>query len=127
MVLASLGATICRLEIIGKLVKNAACSPNDDKYKSVKTSNPKIHSLIIDTPGALDAMKELGWAQEEETLRCEKPLTMAHVRPTGCAHAHVKLQQLVQNHAPRRNAAAKACESTRLVTLQSTRCACSVK
>lgn len=63
-------------------MKNAACSPSEDKYKSVKTSNPKINSLIMDTPGALDAMKELGWTEQEESLRCGKQLTMAHVRTT---------------------------------------------
>jgi hypothetical protein len=54
--------------------------PTEDKYKSVKTCNPRINSLIIDTPGALAVMETLGWVHEDEKLICKQPQTMSQVR-----------------------------------------------
>lgn len=61
--------------------------PNDDKYKSVKTSNAKVGALILSTPGALEAMEAIGWQHEEEQLRCAKPMTMSQVS-SQATHCH---------------------------------------
>ena len=66
--------------MIGKLVYNAACMPTEAKYKSVKASNAKISSAILQTPGALPAMKALGWELEDEMLVCKRAQSMAQVR-----------------------------------------------
>jgi hypothetical protein len=64
---------------MGKLVYNVACMPTEEKYKSVKASNARISSLIIDTPGALAVMETLGWVHEDEKLICGAPQTMSQV------------------------------------------------
>lgn len=33
--------------------------------RSIKLTNPKIQSLVVEVPGALDALKALGWAHDE--------------------------------------------------------------
>jgi hypothetical protein len=68
-----------RLEVIGKLVYNASCMPNEEKYKRVRTKNAKINALVIETPGVLEAMRVIGWQQEEEALTCTKPMAMSQV------------------------------------------------
>jgi hypothetical protein len=87
--------TACRLDVIGKLVYNAACNPTDDNYKAVKTSNARISSLVMQEPGALDAMKAMGWQETEETLRCTKVPNMAQVRPHA-AYARLRFFFLFQ-------------------------------
>ena len=73
------------LEVIGKLVYNIACSPKEPKYRSVKLTNAKIKALIVDTPGAYDAMLCLGWEASTDSsgdsiLTIDKTITMAQVR-----------------------------------------------
>ncbi len=35
------------LEILGKLIYNAAVSPKEEKYRKIKMSNPKIDATIV--------------------------------------------------------------------------------
>jgi PUB domain len=72
-------ALLRNLTVIGQLVYIAACNPNEEKYKSVKTTNAKVNALIVNSPGALEAMQSMGWQHEEEVLRCPKAPTMAQV------------------------------------------------
>ena len=54
------------LEIVSKLLRNAAVEPNEEKYRRIRLSNPKIKSLIVDEKGALQALQALGWANDSE-------------------------------------------------------------
>jgi hypothetical protein len=54
------------LEVIGKLLYNCAVAPKDEKFRKIKLSNKKITENVVNTNGALDAMKELGWVVSEE-------------------------------------------------------------
>lgn len=49
------------LELISKLLYNAAVSPREDKFRRVKLSNKRIAETVVATTGALDAMTALGW------------------------------------------------------------------
>ena len=69
----------CRLDVIAQLVYNAACCPSDEKYKSIKLTNKKIHKCIVQAEGAMDVMRQLGWEEVDEELKCTKNLTMAQV------------------------------------------------
>lgn len=62
------------------MVYNIACMPKEEKYRSLKLTNEKIKRLIVDTPGAMEAMTELGWEESDGVLQCTKNLTMAQVR-----------------------------------------------
>lgn len=71
---------MCSLEVIGKVVYNIACMPKEEKYRILKLTNEKIKRLIVNTPGAMEAMTELGWEESDGVLQCTKNLTMAQVR-----------------------------------------------
>jgi hypothetical protein len=66
--------------VLAKLVYNVACSPNEDKFKTIQLSNKKIKESLVDGPGALEVMLLLGWEERDNALHCTKPLTMAQVR-----------------------------------------------
>lgn len=72
------------LEIIGKLVRNVATQPNEDKYRSIRTTNPKITAIIIEQEGGLPALLALGFApaaDDADVLVVPKGvLTMKDVR-----------------------------------------------
>lgn len=52
------------LETLEKLLRNAAVSPKEEKYRSIRLSNPKVKGLLVDEPGALDALLLLGWERD---------------------------------------------------------------
>lgn len=84
------------MELIHKLSYNAACSPNESKFRRVRLSNPKIKEVLADCPGALEAMEALGWAMDEAEL----------VIPSG---KYIKMDQ-VRQQVQR----CRACETSRL-------------
>lgn len=71
------------LEVIGKLVRNVATQPNEDKYRSIRTTNPKITATIIEQDG-LPALLAIGFApadDDADTLVVPKGvITMKDVR-----------------------------------------------
>lgn len=54
------------LDVIGKLLYNAAISPREEKFRRIKLTNAKIKEAVIDTHGALDALRALGWVDDPE-------------------------------------------------------------
>lgn len=56
--------------------------PKEEKYRSLKLTNDKIKRLIVDTPGAMAVLTELGWEDEDGVLVCKRNMTMAQV----CCH-----------------------------------------
>ncbi|KAL3153960.1 hypothetical protein ABBQ32_013520 [Trebouxia sp. C0010 RCD-2024] len=53
------------LEVMSKLVRNAAVSPSEDKFKRIKLSNIKVKTTIVDTTGGVPALLAMGWAYDE--------------------------------------------------------------
>ena len=49
------------LETVGKLLKNTVLSPKEEKFRRIRLTNPKIHSLIVEA-GALPVLHQLGWS-----------------------------------------------------------------
>ena len=47
--------------MIYKLSYNCVVSPSEEKFRRVRLANPKIKALLVDCPGALASMHELGW------------------------------------------------------------------
>lgn len=73
------------LEVMSKLLYNAATSPKDDKFRRIRLSNPKIYSALVEVPGCLDALREMGWEtdpSDPDTLiiSAGKFMSMAEVR-----------------------------------------------
>ncbi|KAF5830035.1 hypothetical protein DUNSADRAFT_15161 [Dunaliella salina] len=62
------------LEIIGKLLYNAAVQPKEEKFRKIKLSNGKIKQTITDVPEALNLLLTWGW--ERETSDGEEFLTI---------------------------------------------------
>lgn len=50
---------------MSKLVRNAAVSPSEDKFKRIKLSNIKVKTTIVDTTGGVPALLAMGWAYDE--------------------------------------------------------------
>mmetsp|Transcript_16573 Transcript_16573/g.54114 ORF Transcript_16573/g.54114 Transcript_16573/m.54114 type:complete len:189 (-) Transcript_16573:1696-2262(-) len=55
------------LDTINTLTRNVV-QKQEEKYRTVKLSNPKIQELLVRVPGAVDAMKVMGWVEEEGEL-----------------------------------------------------------
>ena len=74
------------LEVLGKVIRNVAVNPSENKYRKLRLSNAKVHEAVIDTPGALSALQAMGWQQdaaEPDSLVFPggRQLTMAQVSP----------------------------------------------
>ncbi|GBF89107.1 hypothetical protein Rsub_01824 [Raphidocelis subcapitata] len=54
------------LEIIGKLLYNAAVAPKEEKYRRIKLTNPKIRETVVEATGGVDALRALGWVEDPE-------------------------------------------------------------
>lgn len=56
--------------------------PEEDKYKTIKTTNKKIKETVLDATGGMEVLRQLGWVEAGtgETLNCTRPMTMAQVR-----------------------------------------------
>jgi hypothetical protein len=56
--------------------------PQDEKMKTIKTTNKKIKEVVIDAKGGMEVLIQLGWVETEGgvELKCTKPMTMAQVR-----------------------------------------------
>ena len=70
------------LETMNKLVRNCAQTPGEEKYRKIRTTNEKIHAVLVAVEGAMDAMLAMGWVQEGEflVLPAGTMLTMTQVR-----------------------------------------------
>ncbi|GAX74154.1 hypothetical protein CEUSTIGMA_g1603.t1 [Chlamydomonas eustigma] len=49
------------LEIMSKLIYNATVSPKEDKFRRIRLSNAKINALLVQVPGCVEALLEMGW------------------------------------------------------------------
>ena len=46
---------------MGKLVRNAAVSPSEDKFKRIKLTNSKVKSTIVEVHGGVPSLLAMGW------------------------------------------------------------------
>merc|ERR550514_1882529 len=65
------------LEIMEKLVRNVVRNPNEDKFRRIKLSNPKIAAAITNVPGAVDALKVMGWIETPDGLALPMSVSFA--------------------------------------------------
>lgn len=56
------------LELIEKLVRNTVSKPSEEKFRSIRLTNPKIAAAITNVPNVVVALTEMGWQQEGENL-----------------------------------------------------------
>ncbi len=73
------------MEMMHKLVYNCAVQPKEDKYRRVRLTNPKVKAVLVDAPGAVEALTALGWTREEAegeavlVVPAGRFMSMAHV------------------------------------------------
>eukprot|EP00930_Biecheleria_cincta_P070337 TRINITY_DN57979_c0_g1_i1.p1 TRINITY_DN57979_c0_g1~~TRINITY_DN57979_c0_g1_i1.p1 ORF type:complete len:238 (-),score=50.04 TRINITY_DN57979_c0_g1_i1:37-681(-) len=65
------------LEIMEKLIQNVVKNPADDKYRRIKLTNAKIAAAITDVPGAVDALKQMGWIETPDGLSLPMSVSFA--------------------------------------------------
>lgn len=49
------------LDIIEKLTRNVVSNPRDEKFRKIKLTNKKLNETISAVPGAVSALREMGW------------------------------------------------------------------
>lgn len=48
-------------QVLGKLVRNAAVSPLEEKFKRIKLTNSKVKSTIVEVNGGVPSLLAMGW------------------------------------------------------------------
>lgn len=66
------------LELIDKLTRNVVRNPGEEKFRKIKLSNPKVAAVIAEVPGAVDAMKEMGWTEDADGLALPPTIRLVH-------------------------------------------------
>mmetsp|Transcript_17155 Transcript_17155/g.36854 ORF Transcript_17155/g.36854 Transcript_17155/m.36854 type:complete len:185 (-) Transcript_17155:175-729(-) len=66
------------LELVEKLTRNVVRNPGEEKYRTIKLTNPKIAATIAEAPGMVPIMQEMGWIQEGEALILPQAVRLAH-------------------------------------------------
>lgn len=66
------------LDLMEKLTRNVVRNPGEEKYRCVKLTNKTIAAAVESAPAMLDAMQEMGWVREEETLVLPPSVRLAH-------------------------------------------------
>jgi len=66
------------LALIDKLTRNVVRNPGDAKFRKINLTNEKIKKTITDVPNAVDALKEMGWQQEDDFLVLPATVHLAH-------------------------------------------------
>lgn len=66
------------LDVIGKLLYNAAVAPKEDKFRRVRLTNAKVKAAVVDAHGGVEALRALGWVEDAEA-----PAGEALVVPPG--------------------------------------------
>lgn len=46
---------------MGKLVRNAAVSPSEEKFKRIKLTNSKVKSTIVEANAGVPSLLAMGW------------------------------------------------------------------
>merc|ERR1719414_1095195 len=68
------------LELIEKLTRNVVRNPAEEKFRRIKLLNPKIAAAITEVPFAVDALKEMGWAEDGDGLSLPPSVRLLHER-----------------------------------------------
>lgn len=90
------------LEVIGKLVRNTAITPAEEKFKRIKLSNSKVKSAIVDSTGGVSSLLAMGWVYDEADkehliLPKGKNMTMKEVRAIEDTKDRLKKQVQYQS------------------------------
>jgi len=66
------------LALMDKLTRNIVRNPGEAKFRKINLTNEKIKKAITDVPNAVDALKEMGWQQEDDFLVLPATVHLAH-------------------------------------------------
>mmetsp|Transcript_19128 Transcript_19128/g.36841 ORF Transcript_19128/g.36841 Transcript_19128/m.36841 type:complete len:186 (-) Transcript_19128:282-839(-) len=107
------------LDLIEKLTRNVVRNPGEDKFRRINLSNPKISAAITDVHFAVDALKEMGWVQDDDALLLPPSVHLAHEREVvGIIDAKDYYKKEVDNERRRQMAARKAVSEEKEALLQ---------
>jgi hypothetical protein len=54
------------LDIIETVTRNVVRAPKEEKFRKLKLTNRKIKEAIVDVPGAVNVLREMGWVESAE-------------------------------------------------------------
>jgi len=83
------------LETMGKLVRNVAQNPLEEKYRRIRLTNEKISAVLVAVDGAKESMLTMGWVEEGEflILPAGVQLSMTQVRDIEDAKDKLRKEQ----------------------------------
>lgn len=96
------------LDLIDKLTRNVVRNPTEDKFRTVKLTNPKIAAAVEAAPTMVDAMQEMGWVPDGENLVLPPNVRLAHeVHVVGIIDAKDHYKKEAENERRRQVRASK--------------------
>jgi len=96
------------LELLEKLTRNVVRNPGEEKFRSIKLSNPKIAAAVAEAPTLVDVLKEMGWTEEGEVLSLPSSVRLAHeVHVVGLIDAKDWHKKEAENEKRRQERAGK--------------------
>jgi len=114
-----LGQAQDTLEIMDKLIRNVVRNPSEEKFRSIKLTNPKIAASITDVPGAIDILKEMGWVQQGECMLLPASVRLVHEREVlGIISAQEHYKTEAEKEARRLTRARKELDGDQLALKQ---------
>jgi hypothetical protein len=96
------------LELLEKLTRNVVRNPGEEKFRTVKLTNPKIAAAVADAPTLVDVLKEMGWTPEEDVLTLPPSVKLVHeVHVVGLIDAKDWYKKEAENEKRRKDQYAK--------------------
>ena len=71
------------LELVSKLLSNVISKQEEAKFRRLRLSNDKIKALLVDVPGCMEALHELGWTvsgENRDFLEFEGKMDFKNIR-----------------------------------------------
>jgi len=66
------------LELLEKLTRNVVRNPEEQKYRSIKLTNPKMSAVVADAPTMLTVLREMGWEEQDEAMVLPSAVRLLH-------------------------------------------------
>lgn len=100
------------LALIDKLTRNVVRNPGEAKFRKINLTNEKIKKAIADVPGAVNALIEMGWQLEGESLVLPATVRLAHeVHVVGIIDAQDHYKSEAEKEKTRQMRASKAVDA----------------
>lgn len=100
------------LTLMEKLTRNVVRNPGEAKFRKINLMNDKIREAIANVPHAVALLKEMGWAQQEDSLVLPEAVRLAHeIHVVGIIEAQSYYKTLSEKERVRQMRASKVIDA----------------